>query len=184
MIAEYDPFLSAHIKKHANKGSGHTNYLSSTICEELVSLMAKSVINEIITRLKISKHHSVSVDSTPDEGHIDQLTVIFRYMENLIPVERFLTFLLNSGHMGKAIAETLIHFLKDYEIDIKDCRGQSYDNTANMSGKYNGMQAFIKRVNGYAIFVPCCGHSLNLVGKTAANSCPTAIKFFDFVILL
>ncbi|XP_050063060.1 uncharacterized protein LOC126552404 [Aphis gossypii] len=37
LIAEYDPFLSAHIKKHANKGSGHTNYLSSTICEELVS---------------------------------------------------------------------------------------------------------------------------------------------------
>ncbi|XP_050063061.1 zinc finger MYM-type protein 1-like [Aphis gossypii] len=143
--------------------------------------MAKSVLNEIITRLKISKYYSVSVDSTPDEGHIDQLTVIFRYMENLIPVERFLTFLPNSGHTGKAIAETLIHFLNEYNIDIKDCRGQSYDNAANMSGKYNGMQAFIKRVNGYAIFVPCCGHSLNLVGKTAANSCPTAIKFFDFV---
>ncbi|KAE9521909.1 hypothetical protein AGLY_017716 [Aphis glycines] len=181
LIAEYDPFLSTHIKKHANKGSGHTNYLSSTICEELVSLMAKSVLNEIITRLKISKYYSVSVDSTPDEGHIDQLTVIFRYMENLIPVERFLTFLPNSGHTGKAITETLIHFLNENKIDIKDCRGQSYDNAANMSGKYNGMQAFIKRVNGYAIFVPCCGHSLNLVGKTAANSCPTAIKFFDFV---
>lgn len=78
LIAEYDPFLSAHIKKHANKGSGHINYLSSTIFEELISLMAKKVLNEIISRIIMSKYYSVSVDSTPDEGHIDQLTVIFR----------------------------------------------------------------------------------------------------------
>lgn len=181
LIAEYDPFLSAYIKKHANKGSGHTNYLSSTIYEELINLMANSVLYTIVTRLKMSKYYSVSVDSTRDEGHIDQLMVIFRYIENLVPVERFLMFLPNSGHTGCAIAETLICLLDDYKIDIKDCRGQSYDNAANMSGKYNGMQAIIKRVNSYAVFVPCCGHSLNLVGKTAANSCPTAIKFFDFV---
>lgn len=32
LVAEFDPFLSAHIRDHANKKSGHTNYLSSTIC--------------------------------------------------------------------------------------------------------------------------------------------------------
>jgi len=61
-----------------------------------------------------------------------------------------------------------------------DCRGQSYDNTANMSGKYQGMQALIKSKNEFAEFVPCCGHSLNLVGNIAANSCVAAIGFFDF----
>jgi len=64
---------------------------------------------------------------------------------------------------------------------LNDCRGQSYDNAANMSGKYQGMQALIKNKNEFAEFVPCCGHSLNLVGKTAANSCVAAIRFFDFI---
>lgn len=50
--------------------------------------MVKIIENEIITRLKKLKYYSVSVDSTSDEGHIDQLTIIFRYMENYIPVKR------------------------------------------------------------------------------------------------
>ncbi|CAH0560716.1 unnamed protein product [Brassicogethes aeneus] len=29
--------------------------------------------------------------------------------------------------------------------------------------------------------LPCCGHSLNLVGKAAANACTSAVQFFDFV---
>lgn len=150
LIAKYDPFLSAHIKKHTNKESGHTNYLSSTICEELISLTANSVLNTIVTRLKMSKYYSVSVNSTPEEGHIDQLTIIFRYIENIVSVKIFLMFLLNSGHVGNAIAETLICLLDDYKIDIRHCREQSYNNSANMSGKYNGMQAVKKRVNNYS----------------------------------
>jgi len=181
LVAEFDPFLSAHIKDHANKKSGHTNYLSSTICEELIDLMAKEVLGEIITRIKKSKYYSVSVDSTPDEAHIDQLTIVVRYMEKMNPVERFLTFVPNCGHTGIEMANTLITFLDHHEIELIDCRGQSYDNAANMSGKYQGMQALIKNKNEFAEFVPCCGHSLNLVGKTAANSCIAAISFFDFI---
>ena len=55
LIAEYDDFLSNHIKKHGNRGSGHTNYLSSTICEEVVQLIGKRVFNEVISRIKRSQ---------------------------------------------------------------------------------------------------------------------------------
>ncbi|XP_065658520.1 zinc finger MYM-type protein 1-like [Hydra vulgaris] len=95
LLAEYDDFLGQHIKNLASRGSGHTNYLSPTVCEELVRLMGNRVLNEIISRLKLSKYHSVSLDSTADEGHVDQLTLIFRYMEQDRPVERFVKFLPN-----------------------------------------------------------------------------------------
>ena len=36
LLSEYDGFLAEHIQRHANQGRGHTNYLSSTICDELV----------------------------------------------------------------------------------------------------------------------------------------------------
>jgi hypothetical protein len=134
LLAEYDPFLSAHLKETANKGSGHVNYLSSTIYNEL---MGDKVLNEIIERIKRSKYYSISVDSTPDEAHIDQLTVVIRYMEGPAPKERFLTFIPNCGHSGAAIARALLVFLDSYKIDISNCRGQSYDNAPNMSGKYS-----------------------------------------------
>lgn len=181
LISKYDPFLTGHFKEHINKGSGHVHYLSPTICEELIEIMAKEVLAEICTRMKKAKYYSVSVDSTPDEGHIDQLTIVVRYMEGIHPVERFLTLIPNCGHTGKEMAAALVKYLKDLEIDIKNCRDQSYDNAPNMSGKYQGMQALILKLNPYAVFVPCCTHSLNLVGKTAICTCPTAVHFFEFV---
>ncbi|XP_051165718.1 uncharacterized protein LOC127284365 [Leptopilina boulardi] len=181
LIAQFDPFLATHMEKYGNKGSGHTSYLSSTVVEELIFLMGKEVLREIVSRIKKAKYYSVSVDSTVDEGHIDQLTVVIRYMENLNPVERFLTFIPNVGHQGKDMAQALLGFLSKYDLDIMDCRSQSYDNAPNMSGKYKGMQALIKEENPLAEHLPCFGHSTNLIGKSAANACPAAVHFFDFV---
>ena len=51
ILAECDDFLMQHIQNHANRGSGHTNYLSSAIFEELVRLMGNQVLSEIISRI-------------------------------------------------------------------------------------------------------------------------------------
>lgn len=85
-------------------------------------------------------------------------------MEGSTPKERFLIFLPNCGHTGEATANALLKLLGDHQIDIMDCRGQSYDNATNMSGKYRGMQALILEKYHLSAFVPCCGHCLNLVG--------------------
>lgn len=66
--------------------------------------MAKEVLSEIITRIKRSKHCSVSIDSTPNKAHIGQLTIALRYMEEINSVERFLTFLPNYSHTGIEMA--------------------------------------------------------------------------------
>ena len=43
-----------------------------------MSLMSNCVLAEIFSRIKNSKHFSISMDSTPDETHVDQSTLIFR----------------------------------------------------------------------------------------------------------
>ena len=83
------------------------------------------------------------------------------------PVERFITFLEMQGHSGHKLAENLLSFLAANDIGITDCRGQSYDNASNMSGKYNGMQAIIRQQGKLADYVPFAAHSLNLVGQSA-----------------
>jgi len=83
--------------------------------------MGDKLLTEIVSRIKKSKNYSVSVDSTLDESHIDQLTIVVRYMERSTPYERFLPFLRNCGHTGEATANTLLKFLGDHQIDIMDC---------------------------------------------------------------
>jgi hypothetical protein len=40
LIAKFDPFLANHIKKFGSKGSGVTSYLSKTVCDEFIQIMA------------------------------------------------------------------------------------------------------------------------------------------------
>ncbi|KAK9727604.1 hypothetical protein QE152_g19065 [Popillia japonica] len=48
LIAEFDPFLAKHIARYRNPGSGHTSYLSSTMCEEFIRLMGEKILKKIL----------------------------------------------------------------------------------------------------------------------------------------
>ena len=54
-------------------------------------------------------------------------------------------FLDMEGHCSVQMLESLMKFITENEIEIRNCRGQSYDNATNMSGPYNGLQAKVKK---------------------------------------
>jgi len=182
LIAEYDPFLSKHILNYGNPGKGNTSYMSFFTYEQFIKIMAEKVISTIVEELKSSTYYSISVDSTPDISNVDQLSFVIRYVNSIgEPVERFLGFMENIGHKAEPIAEAIFSTFNKHNIDIKFLRGQSYDNAANMSGAYSGVQARIKLVAPLADFVPCSAHSLNLIGLCAASCCSVANNYFLFV---
>jgi hypothetical protein len=181
LISEFDPFLKEHIRLHGNAGKGNPSYLSATICDEFVTVMGSHVMAKIIGELKSAKYYSISVDSTPDISHIDQLSVTVRYVLDGKPIERFLEFVPIFGHSGETLCNVVVDFLTAKGISLDDCRGQSYDNASNMAGKYNGLQAKLKEQNPLIVYVPCAGHSLNLVGNLAAACCEKSTSFFGFV---
>jgi len=55
------------------------------------------------------------------------------------------------GAEGKT--KRILEAIDELGLNIQDCRGQSYDNSANMSGVYTGLQSRIKAVNPLAHFV-------------------------------
>ena len=48
-------------------------------------------------------------------------------------------------------------------------RGQGYDGTSNMSGKYRGVRARVKELYPLAMYTHCCNHVLNLVISTSSQ---------------
>lgn len=181
-LAEFDSILKVHLQKFNTPGRGKVNYLSHIVCDEFISLMSIEVKKYLISEVQEAIYYSIIVDSTPDITHIDQLTFILRFVDKNGNIkERFFDFIKIENHDSEYLERILLEVLKDLSIDIKNCRGQTYDNAANMAGKYSGLQARIKHHVDTATYVPCASHTLNLIGNCAAESCSGALHYFDFV---
>ena len=145
ILAEFDPFIREHIEKFKNPGKGQVCYLSSTICDKFITILGLKIKEKIITEIKDSKYYGVSIDSTPDVSHTDQLTIIIRYLlSDGTVVERFLQFIPIERHDGRYLFDVLTNFLQQSGIDLSWCRSPSSDNSSNMSGIYSGVQTRFK----------------------------------------
>lgn len=61
LISEFDPFLAQHINKYSNAGRGSTLYLSSTIFEVVISIMAEKVKKYSVDEIQRRKYFSIIV---------------------------------------------------------------------------------------------------------------------------
>ena len=93
-------------------------------------------------------------------------------------VEDFVGFVHVQESTGIGLTKAFLHKIDELGLSISNCRGQGYDNGANMRGRISGVQARILELNKRALFVPCSCHSLNLVLGDMANSSVTAVTFF------
>ena len=82
---------------------------------------------------------------------------------------------------GCVIASKFLDELNILGLDIKNWRGQGYDNAANMKRKNIGLPKQILNINLSAFFVPCSSHSINLVLNDAAESNIEMVNFFGTV---
>ena len=53
------------------------------------------------------------------------------------------------------LASEITEKLESDGLNLEDRRGQGNDNSSNMSGKYNRVQAVISNINQLAKYVPC-----------------------------
>lgn len=63
LIAEFDSTLKQHIDTYAQKGRGTVSYLSKTICEEFINLMAEQVVQHIKNEISQAKYWGLVIDS-------------------------------------------------------------------------------------------------------------------------
>lgn len=182
LISHYNENLRQHIDRHKK---GQLSYFSHKVQDEFLDLIAHQIREDIIKDIKAAKYFSLIFDCTPDVSKNEQMTEVIRYIkfneEGPEICESFLDFFTVSEKTGEGLFESIAEKLKQDGLDLKYCRGQSYDNGANMAGKYKGVQSRIVQENKLAYFVPCSAHSLNLVGVHSAEACVEAQSYFGIV---
>ena len=70
--------------------------------------------------------------------------------------------------------------LEDLNLCFQNCRGQGYDNGANMKGFKRGVQKRLLELNPKSFYVPCGCHSLNLILEDMAKSSVVATTLWSF----
>ena len=88
-----------------------------------------------MSEIKDSKYYAIILDCTLDVSHQEQMSVVVRTV-NLGKTpeinEHILGFLLAPESTGQGLSELILQRLDELNIPFEDCRGQSYDNGANM----------------------------------------------------
>ena len=140
----------------------------------------------MLREIKLAKYYSIILDCTPDLSHVEQLSVIVRMVavdDTDTPQikEHFMGFLEVESPTGESLSNLILKRLEEFNLPFEDCRGQSYDNGANMKGKIKGVQARLLKKNPRALFVPCGAHTLNLVVADAAKSSTDALSLFGYL---
>ena len=181
--AMFDPIMRSHLERIADK-SLHNHYLGKNIQNALIDLMARQVKQEIIKRVQQAKYYSIILDCTRDVSRVEQMSLVLRYVDvNSGDIkEHFIGFIPVEKTTGADLADYVLSELKSLGLKLEDCRGQGYDNGANMKGHKSGVQARILDMNPLAFFTPCeKGHNWNLLLGDAAASCTSAKLFFGIL---
>ena len=85
LIAQCDPFLALTLLGMETMAVTTASYLSSRTREQFIALMSEKLLDIIVQELKCAKYFFIIVDSTPDVVHIDQLSLVLRYVKMMIP---------------------------------------------------------------------------------------------------
>uniref|UniRef100_A0A672ZBF4 TTF-type domain-containing protein n=1 Tax=Sphaeramia orbicularis TaxID=375764 RepID=A0A672ZBF4_9TELE len=182
LMAKFDPVMNEHLRRIQQKET-KVHYLSSQIQNEIIELVGGKIVAEIVQRVQKAKYFSIIMDCSPDTSHTQQLSIVLRIVNcepsgGVSVAEHFVGFVDVKDTTGKGLCETLLDRLAHLNLNLADCRGQSYDNGSNMMGHKQGVQARILHLNDKAPCVPCSSHTLNLVVADAAKSSVTSMSFF------
>uniref|UniRef100_A0A667XPW6 TTF-type domain-containing protein n=1 Tax=Myripristis murdjan TaxID=586833 RepID=A0A667XPW6_9TELE len=183
LLAEFDSVIQRHVAKVTDEAS-RTHYLGQQTQNEIIQIISSQIVQAIVAKIKEAKYYAIILDCTPDISHKEQMSLVVRIVE-LVPKpdikEYFLGYMDVVETTGLNLSNVVLDKLRELDISFKDCRGQAYDNGANMKGKRQGVQARLLKQNSRAVFVPCAAHTMNLVISDAARSSTDAIGYFGYL---
>jgi len=159
--------------KHLKLAGANATYISPSMQNEIIAACNKVILAILVERVNCAKAFTVLADETTDLSGIEQFSLRVRYVDIDCNIrEDFLQFVPVTDVSGKGLASVIVDSLVDFGRNLSYLRGQGYDGAGAMSGKFNGVQAHIRRIYPHAVYVHCGAHSLNLAVSDACSVVP------------
>ena len=153
--------------------SVHNDYLSKTILNDFIFIMASEVKSAIFEEVVQPKFFTVIADECKDISKSEQMSLCLRYSIGSRPTERFVTFThLSEGSFTAEVIAKEIGKLVTELVEI-GCilTGLAADGASVMSGELSGVQAQLKKIYPRLIYIHCVAHRLNLVIVNSLSKC-------------
>ena len=132
----------------------HVTYLNAQSQNEFIG---REVQERIVQEIKDAGMYSVMADTTPDVSHKDRLAIACWYVDKIgQPRERLVSLTETKDKTGEGGATEIIESLTEQGLDLDELCFQSYDYTASMSGRFNGVQKKLQDKLGKSVpYIPC-----------------------------
>lgn len=144
----------------------------------MLSVLAGSVLDDIIKEVRVARYYTILVDETKDISKKEQLTLILRYVLKGVIHERFISYYYCEELHAAALTSYIYEVLAKMGLNIADSVSQCYDGASVMSGSLTGVQTRILQDHLRAIYIHCHAHQLNLALVDCCRSLSHASDFF------
>lgn len=161
--------LADHLGVHAKNAT----YLSGTAQADMLAVILSTLQKMVVDEAKDQAGkfvYAVSADEVTDASTTEQLAIVLRSVsKDGKVIERLLEYVAMESITGAEVSKAIVDCLERHGLSINDCRAQTYDGAGNMSGRMNGAQAHIKRLEPLADYHHCASHRLNLALNGTSN---------------
>ncbi|CAB4028662.1 zinc finger MYM-type 1-like, partial [Paramuricea clavata] len=182
LVARQSPSFKRWLNDAATRPH-RVNYLSSRSQNEFLTLLAGNVSDRVVAQINEATMFSVIADTTPDVSHVDQLSVVARYVDkDGIPQERLVDIRELHYKTGEGHAQEIIFSLNAKSVDTNGIVFQSYDYTSSMSGVFKGCQAKMKEhLEREVPYFPCLAHRFNTTVEHSCEASVAVCKLFEIL---
>lgn len=172
--AELDKTLKEHLES-STVFKGTSKEIQNDLLDCIFEVYREIVFKEI----NEADFLGVIADETTDVSSKLQTVLVFRYIKDSTPVERFWGFFNCETQTADSLSSLILNELQPLVgHNPSKMIAQSYDGAAVMSGRHGGVQAKIKEKYPLAHFVHCYAHKLNLIMTQAASQNSDVRIFF------
>ncbi|XP_024974833.1 uncharacterized protein LOC112512939 [Cynara cardunculus var. scolymus] len=170
------------LKRLYYKNAPKNNQLTSLeIQKDLVTCFAEEVLKSIIGEIG-DDVFALLVDESCDVSRKEQMAMVLRFVDKVgVVQERFVGVVHTMDTSALSLKSALDALFAKHGFSQ---RGQGYEGTSNMSGKFNGLKALILSDNNSSFYIHFFAHQLQLVLVAVAKKYDDIKDFFDLLALV
>jgi len=160
-----------------------TNWTSHGIQDEIIEIMAKSVLRNVAAIISDQSFYGLMADETQDVALTEQLVVCIRTVSASLHVDEYV---LGLHSLDKCDATTIYATICDilcrFNIDIGQCRAVCFDGASTFQGEQAGVAVKMQEKQPTILSTHCHMHCVNLAVQETVSSVPIMRNFLQFVI--